>query len=133
MHRAVLSIVCLILMSVWAKEIEPDFSTPEATFDTFVKAVCAKDKKLCLLCITEEIRDEISDDWEAEELPDSVVWSVDDKEMFEDAAALKITLWDDMAQEEDTEVLWFVLEDDGWKICMEPPEDIQYERDSTRE
>lgn len=83
------------------------------------------------MCITENIRDELSEEWSADELPDSVVWNVEDEEFFEDAAALKITLWDDLDRQEVTEVIWFLLEDDGWKLSMEPPEEYYEYWDST--
>jgi hypothetical protein len=106
-----------------------DLSTPSATFATFVQAVLDRDKKLAASCFETELQDMINEEWNTDELPDSVVFEIVSEEINEDGdqATCEISIWDDIAYEEIVETLLFVKEEDGWKITYDLDYDDYYD------
>jgi hypothetical protein len=110
-----------------------DFSSPEATFNTFVEAILDRDQDLAIQCFSIEMEAELSEGWEEEELPDSVAYEVIDDYYEDDYAELDIRIWDDIAQEEIVETFYFILEDDGWKMTWMDYDEPYYDYDSMGE
>lgn len=127
----IISFSLLFISLLIANDISDRFATPRSTFDTFIDAVLDKDKDLALLCFSVTIRNEIAQEWEDEELPDSIWYEITSEEIDEDAAVIEVTMWDDLTDREVDEMLWFVLEEDGWKIVFEPPDQSRGSIDTT--
>jgi hypothetical protein len=97
---------------------ETDFSSPEATFASFVEAVLQRDQDAAVRCFAADLQAGLAEEWEQDELPDSVEFEVVGKFIEEDYAELEIRIWDDLTEEEVVETMYFVLEEDGWKLTL---------------
>jgi hypothetical protein len=126
-------LVCGLVVTFAEEGVVPDFSSPEATFNTFVEAILHRDQDLAIHCFSMDLEADLSEGWEEEELPDSVVYEVIDEYHEEDYAELDIRIWDDIAQEEIVETFYFILEDDEWKMTWMDYDDPYYDYDSMSE
>lgn len=118
-------IITLLVIPCWAE----DFSSPEATLETFFQAIRDRNKELCASCVCEELRQEMLENWDEDDLPGEFEYTIKDVEIGESEALVKIELVSDMYGEEVDE-LWLVKEADGWKITMDTYDD-DYEKIDT--
>lgn len=126
-------IVCCVMFAFGDNNVVADYSSPEATFSTFVDAILQRDQELAIKCFSIDLEAELSEGWEEDELPDSVAFEVVDEYFEEDYAELEIRIWDNIAQEELVETFYFVLEDEGWKMTWMDYDEPYYDYDSMSE
>lgn len=114
---------CIILsfvMPCWAE----DFSSPRATLETLFQAIRDRDKELCAACVSEELRQEMLENWDESDLPDEFEYEILEEEIGESEAVVKIKMISDEYGEEEDE-LWLIKEADGWKITMDTYDDYE--------
>ncbi len=114
---------CIILAFVipcWAE----DFSSPRATLETLFQAIRDRDKELCAACVSEELRQEMLENWDESDLPDEFEYEILEEEIGESEAVVKIKMISDEYGEEEDE-LWLIKEADGWKITMDTYDDYE--------
>ena len=122
-HKIILASIIIISLLA-ADGIVERFASPRSTFDTFINAVLEKNKDLALLCFSVTIRNDIAQEWRDEEMPDSIWYEITAEDIGEKEAAIDVTMWDDITDRDVNEKLWFVLEEDGWKIVFDRPSDL---------
>ena len=113
-------IILICLIPGWAG----DFSSPRATLETFFQAVRDRDKELCAACLVNELRQEMLENWDESELPGEFEYEIQDVEIKQDKALVKIKLVSDEYGEE-TEELSLIKDPDGWKITMDDYDDFK--------
>lgn len=119
---------CIILLFVipcWAE----DFSSPRATLETLFQAIRDRDKELCAACVSEELRQEMLENWDESDLPDEFEYEILEEEIGESEAVIKIKMVSDEYGEEEDE-LWLIKEADGWKITMDTYDDYYDQMDT---
>lgn len=126
-------LVCGIAVVYGKAGVETDFSSPEATFGTFVNAVLARDQDVAVECFAADLQAEMSEPWEQEELPDSVRFEVVNEYVEEAYAELEISIWDDLTEETVVETMYFILEQDEWKMTWPEYEEEWDDYDSMSE
>lgn len=108
---------CLIFLFAipgWAG----DFSSPSATLETLFQAIRDRNKELCADCVSEELREEMLENWDESDLPEEFTFEILEEEIIDNKAVVKIKLVSDLYGEEEDE-LWLIKEADGWKITMD--------------
>jgi hypothetical protein len=126
-------VVCSLMVLFGEKGIAPDFSSPEATFGTFVKAVLGRDQDVAVECFAADLQADMSDPWEEDELPDSVEFEVVNEYIDEISAELEISIWDDLTEETVVETMYFVLEQGEWKMTWPEYDEPWYDYDTMGE
>ncbi len=121
MKRITIFLTMTAIVLIFANDIGDRFASPRNTFDTFINAVREKNKDLALLCFSIKVRNDIAQEWENEELPDSIWYEITAEETSVDEAMIEVTLWDDISERKVHEKIWFVPEEDGWKLVFERP------------
>ncbi|OGC42665.1 hypothetical protein A2Y85_06215 [candidate division WOR-3 bacterium RBG_13_43_14] len=121
MKRTILCLMVIAASLILANDKNNDFVSPKVTFDTFINAVRERNMDLALLCFSTEIRNDIAAEWKNEDLPDSIWYEITAEETGTDEAVIEVTMWDDISDRKVNERIWFVPEEDGWKIVFEPP------------
>lgn len=107
-------IIVLFIIPCWAG----DFSSPRATLETLFQAIRARDKELCAACVSEDLREEMLENWNESDLPEEFEYEILEEEIRGSKAVVKIKLVSDMYGEEEDE-LWLIKEADEWKITMD--------------
>ncbi|MBN2620865.1 hypothetical protein JXB22_07215 [candidate division WOR-3 bacterium] len=134
MRIILLGIIACSIAAVYGEAgTEVDFSSPEATFNTFVKAVLGRDQDAAVECFAADLQAEMSDPWEEDELPDSVEFEVVDEYVEEAYAELEISIWDDLTEETVVETMYFVLEQGEWKMTWPEYDEPWYDYDTMGE
>ena len=116
-------IILSFVMLCWAE----DFSSPRATLETLFQAIRDRDKELCAACVSEELRQEMLENWNESDLPDEFEYEILEEEIGESEAVVKIVS-DEYGEEEDE--LWLIKEADGWKITMDTYDDYYDQMDT---
>jgi len=122
---------CLTILFV-VPCLAEDFSSPRATLETLFQAIRDRDKELCAACVSEELREEVLENWNESDLPDEFEYEILDEDVGEFEAIIKIKLVSDEYGEEEDE-LWLIKEADGWKITMETYDDYYEQMDTCLE
>jgi hypothetical protein len=128
---SVLTSSCLAIIFV-VPCLAEDFSSPRATLETLFQAIRDRNKELCAACVSEELREEVLENWNESDLPDEFEYEILDEDIGEFEAVIKIKLVSDEYGEEEDE-LWLIKEADGWKITMETYDDYYEEMDTCLE
>ena len=130
MKKILLALIssCMVLLIVipgWAG----DFSSPSATLETLFQAIRDRDKELCAACVSEDLREEMLENWNEDDLPEEFEYEILEEDISDDKAVVKIKLVSDLYGEEEDE-LWLVKEADGWKITMDDYSEYYYDTDT---